>query len=77
MLLSSLPTSCEHLVTTLLRGKETLEFDEILGSLLDHYQQMQNLGESSGEKLIVTPQTPKGPKHEKDISKYFVDFFFF
>ena len=45
MLLSSLPAFYEHLVTTLIWGKETLEFKEILGALLDHYQRKQNLGE--------------------------------
>ena len=51
ILLSSLPASYEHLVTTLLWGKETLEFEEISGALLDHYQRKQNSGESFGEGL--------------------------
>jgi hypothetical protein len=37
MLLTSLPTSYEHLMTTLLYGKETLELEEVLRALLDHY----------------------------------------
>jgi hypothetical protein len=37
MLLTSLPTSYEHLVTTLLYGKEILELEEISGALLDRY----------------------------------------
>ena len=35
MLLTSLSASYEHLVTTLLYGKETLELEEVLGALLD------------------------------------------
>ena len=52
MLLSSLPASYEQLVTTLLWGKETLEFEEISGALLDHYQRKQNSGESFGEGFV-------------------------
>ena len=52
ILLSSLPASYEHLVTTLLWGKETLEFEEISGALLDHYQRKQNSGESFGEGFV-------------------------
>ena len=53
MLLSSLLASYEHLVTTLLWGKETLKFEEISGALLDHYQRKQNSSESSSEGLMV------------------------
>ena len=34
MLLTFLPASYEHLVTTLLYGKETLELEEVSGALL-------------------------------------------
>ena len=37
MLLTSLLASYKHLVTNLCWGKETLEFKEILGALMDHY----------------------------------------
>ena len=37
MVLTSIPTSYEHLVTILCWGKETLEFKEISGVLKDHY----------------------------------------
>uniref|UniRef100_A0A2N9GMY7 Integrase catalytic domain-containing protein n=1 Tax=Fagus sylvatica TaxID=28930 RepID=A0A2N9GMY7_FAGSY len=50
MLLTSLPASYEHLVTTLLYGKETLELEEVSGALLDHYQRKhKDSAESSGE----------------------------
>lgn len=37
MVLTSIPSSYEHLVTILCWGKETLEFKEISGVLKDHY----------------------------------------
>ena len=66
MLFSSLPASYEHLVTTLLWGKETLKFEEILGALLDYYQRKQNLGESSGEGLMVKGNQDRGRKKDRD-----------
>ena len=54
MLLTSLPTSYEHLVTTLLYGKETLELEEVSRALLDQYQRKhKNSAESSSEGLVV------------------------
>ena len=66
MLLSSLSASDKHLVTTLLWGKETLEFEEILGALLDHYQRKQNLGESSSEGLMVKGNQERGRKKDRN-----------
>ena len=37
ILLTSFLASYEHLVMSLLYGKETLELEEVLGALLDHY----------------------------------------
>ena len=68
MLLSSLPASYEHLVTTLLWGKETLEFEEISGALLDHYQQKQNSGESFGEGLMVKDNQECGREKHRNHS---------
>ena len=68
MLLYSLLASYEHLVTTLLWGKETLEFEEISGALLDYYQQKQNFGESSGEGLMVKGNQDRGRKKDRDHS---------
>jgi hypothetical protein len=67
MLLTSLPTSYEHLVTTLLYGKETLELEEVSGALLDHYQwKHKDSAESSGEGLVVTGYQDRGRKKDKD-----------
>ena len=64
MLLSSLSASYKHLVTTLLWGKETLEFEEIPGALLDYYQRKQNLGESEG--FMVKGNQDCGRKKDRD-----------
>uniref|UniRef100_A0A2N9HBW1 Integrase catalytic domain-containing protein n=1 Tax=Fagus sylvatica TaxID=28930 RepID=A0A2N9HBW1_FAGSY len=67
MLLTSLPASYEHLVTTLLYGKETLELEEVLGALLDHYQRKhKDSAESSGEGLVVKGYQDRGRKKDKD-----------
>ena len=68
MLLSSLSASYEHLVTTLLWGKETLEFKKISGAQLDHYQQKHNSSESSGERLMVKGNQDRGRKKDRDHS---------
>ena len=39
LLMASLPPSYDHLDTTLLYGKETLAFEEVMGSLLSHETQ--------------------------------------
>uniref|UniRef100_A0A2N9H3V7 Uncharacterized protein n=1 Tax=Fagus sylvatica TaxID=28930 RepID=A0A2N9H3V7_FAGSY len=55
MLLTSLPASYEHLVMTLLYGKETLELEEVSGALLDHYQRKhKDSVESSGNDATCT-----------------------
>ena len=67
MLLTSLLISYEHLVTTLLYGKEILELEEISGALLDRYQRKQmNLAESSGEGLVVKGYRDHGRNKDKD-----------
>jgi hypothetical protein len=67
MLLTSLSTSYEHLVTTLLYGKETLEVEEVSNALLDHYQQKQkNLAESSGDGLVVKGYQDCGRKKDRN-----------
>jgi hypothetical protein len=67
MLLTSLPASYEHLVTTLLYGKETLELEEVSGALLDHYQwKHKDSAESSGEGLVVKGYQDCGRKKDKD-----------
>uniref|UniRef100_A0A2N9EW59 Integrase catalytic domain-containing protein n=1 Tax=Fagus sylvatica TaxID=28930 RepID=A0A2N9EW59_FAGSY len=67
MLLTSLPASYEHLVTTLLYGKETLELEKVSGALLDHYQRKhKDSAESSGERLVVKGYQDRGRKKDKD-----------
>ncbi len=67
MRLTSLSTSYEHLVTTLLYGKETLEVEEVSNTLLDHYQWKQkNSAESSGDGLIVKGYQDRGRKKDRN-----------
>ena len=67
MLLTSISVSYEHLVTTLLYGKETLELEKVSGALLDHYQQKhKDSAESSGKGLIVKGYQDRGRKKDKD-----------
>uniref|UniRef100_A0A2N9G1G5 CCHC-type domain-containing protein n=1 Tax=Fagus sylvatica TaxID=28930 RepID=A0A2N9G1G5_FAGSY len=67
MLLTSLSASYEHLVMTLLYGKETLELEEVSGALLDHYQRKhKDSAESSGKGLVVKGYQDRGRKKDKD-----------
>jgi len=45
-----------------------LEFEEISGALLDHYQQKQNSGESFGEGLMVKDNQEYGRKKDRNHS---------
>ena len=66
ILLTSFLASYEHLVMSLLYGKETLELEEVLGALLDHYQRKhKNSVESSGEGLVVKGYQDRGRKKNK------------
>ena len=54
ILLNSLPESYDNLVTTLMWGKETLEFEEITGALLFFNQRKKGSdGSSQGEGLVA------------------------
>ena len=65
-LLTYIPVSYEHLVVTLLYGKETLELEKVSGALLDHYQRKyKDSAESSGEGLIVKGYQDRGRKEER------------
>ena len=50
-----MPSSYEHIVTTLTYGKETIKVEEITTALLAHNQRKQNTGESSsgGDSLYI------------------------
>jgi hypothetical protein len=67
ILLTSFLASYKHLVMSLLYGKETLELEEVLGALLDHYQRKhKNSVESFGEGLVVKGYQDRGRKKNKD-----------
>uniref|UniRef100_A0A2N9J8T4 CCHC-type domain-containing protein n=1 Tax=Fagus sylvatica TaxID=28930 RepID=A0A2N9J8T4_FAGSY len=53
LLLASLPTSFNHLVTTLMYGKETLELEEVTSALLSHSKMKQDGDDSQGDGLVV------------------------
>ena len=42
LLLASLPTHFDHLVTTLMYGKETVVLDEVTGAFLSHVKMKQD-----------------------------------
>ncbi|KAE8729042.1 hypothetical protein F3Y22_tig00004004pilonHSYRG00037 [Hibiscus syriacus] len=66
ILLCSLPSSYEHMVTTLTYGKETINVEEITAALLAHNQRKQNAGESSqADSLYVKGNRDRGRKPEK------------
>ncbi|KAE8673710.1 hypothetical protein F3Y22_tig00111774pilonHSYRG00047 [Hibiscus syriacus] len=66
ILLCSLPPSCEHMVTTLTYGKETINVEEITAALLAHNQRKKNAGENSqADSLYVKGNRECGRKPEK------------
>jgi hypothetical protein len=72
MLLNSLPTSStyENLVTTLTWGKETLELEDVTGSLLAFHLRKKNIDENSqGEGLVVKGNYERGRSNNRGDSK--------
>lgn len=66
ILLYSLPSSFEHLITTLTYGKDTIKFNEIHAFVLAHNQWKQNAGEGShGDSMYVNGNQDPGRKQEK------------
>ena len=53
LLLASLPTSFDHLVTTLMYGKETIVLEEVTSALLSHIKMKQDCDGSQADGLIV------------------------
>ena len=53
LLLASLPTSFNHLVTTLMYENETLELEEVAIALLSHSKMKQDGDDSQGDGLVV------------------------
>ena len=53
LLLASLPTSFDYLVTTLMYGKETIVLEEVTSALLSHIKMKQDCDGSQADGLIV------------------------
>ena len=57
LLLASLPTSFDHLVTTLMYGKETIVIEEVTSALLSHIKMKQDGDGSQVDGLIVKSES--------------------
>ena len=57
LLLASLPTSYDHLVTTLMDGKETIVLKEVTSALLSHIKMKQDSDGSQVDGLIVKSES--------------------
>ena len=57
LLLASLPTSFDHLVTTLMYGKETIVLEEVTSALLSHIKMKQDGNGSQADGLIVKSES--------------------
>ena len=67
ILLCSLPSSYEHLVTTLIYGKETIKVEEITAALLALNQLKQNASEESqGEGMVVRGNLKRGKRQGRE-----------
>src|SRR5436190_880344 len=68
ILLSSLPPSYDHLVTTILYGKETLELEDVRVMLVNNELMKRTDPAQEGSGLVVGSGKGKGPKREKKSS---------
>ena len=59
LLLASLPTSFDHLVTTLMYGKKTIVLEEVTSALLSHIKMKQDGDGSQADGLIVKFESSK------------------
>ena len=57
LLLASLPTFFDYLVTTLMYGKETIVLDEVTSALLSHIKMKQDCDGSQVDGLIVKSES--------------------
>src|SRR4051812_32967412 len=62
ILLSSLPPSYDHLVTTILYGKETLELEDVRVMLVNNELMKRTDPTQEGSGLVVGSGKSKGPK---------------
>ena len=60
LLLASLPTSLDHLVTTLMYMKETIVLEEVTSALLSHIKMKQDGDGSQADGLIVKSKSSNG-----------------
>ena len=72
LLLTSLPPSYEHLVTTIIYEKETLDMQEVTGTLISNeIRRRPSPNEDSGEGLMVSSSKGRGrSKDMKNDHKY-------
>src|SRR3954466_12876034 len=68
ILLSSLPPSYDHLMTTILFGKETLELEGVRVMLVNNELMKRTDPAQEGSGLVVGSRKSKGPKREKKSS---------
>ena len=57
LLLASLPTSFDHLVTTLMYGKKTIVLKEVTSALLSHIKMKQDGDGSQDDGFIVKSES--------------------
>ena len=57
LLLASLPTFFNHLVTTLMYGKDTIVLEEVTGALLSHIKMKQDGDGSQADGFIVRSES--------------------
>ncbi|KAH7849584.1 hypothetical protein Vadar_019987 [Vaccinium darrowii] len=66
LLLASLPPSYDHLVTTVMYGKETLSLDEVTSTLLSHEKMRRDDNVDADQGLFVSkPQPSRGRSKSK------------
>src|SRR3954470_15732342 len=68
ILFSSLPPSYDHLVTTILYGKETLELEDVKVMLVNNEFMKRTDSTQEGSGLVVGSMKSRGPKRDKKSS---------
>jgi len=70
LLLPSLPSSFNNIVTTLLFGKETLKFDEVVTALLiNETRRGSNRFSDGGQVAVVTKESSRGRGRSKEMKE--------
>jgi len=68
LLLTSLPDSFEHMVTTVLYGKDSLQIGEIESALLSYEKLRRKVEDNSGSALLTYDQNQRGRNAVKESS---------